>query len=90
MFVALPRITKDSVDSWGDISQRSSSVHGCFDVDTHSDRLGGGAILLSFPTGFGTLGGREPDAAASSRVSAGPVEGIWITRSFLGAFKKDT
>ena len=49
-------ITKDSVDSWGDISQRPSSVHGCFDVDPHSDRLGGGAILLSVPTWFGTLG----------------------------------
>ena len=43
------------MDSWGDISQRSSSVHGCFDIDPHSDCLGGGAILLSVPALFGTL-----------------------------------
>ena len=43
------------MDCWGDIPQRSSSVHGCFDVDPHPDRLGGGAVLLSVPALFETL-----------------------------------
>ncbi|CAE7595209.1 unnamed protein product [Symbiodinium sp. CCMP2592] len=37
----------DSVDSTGDTSQTPASVHGCFDVDLHPDRLGGGAVGLS-------------------------------------------